>query len=82
MTTRVNTKYSTRDSIIRTRYPVYMCVAVPEAENSIAGHYEAWPFGMCQKFIRVSDNVDPLEYVTTMPVVSIKNRMIYLTYQK
>ncbi|XP_063677278.1 protein O-mannosyl-transferase TMEM260-like isoform X2 [Bolinopsis microptera] len=55
-----------------TKYPVYMCVAVPEAENSIAGHYEGWPFGMCQKFIRVSDNVDPLEYVTTIPVINLE----------
>ena len=47
-----------------------MCVEVPKAEDSIEGYYEAWPFGMCKVFVRVSDNRDPLEHVTSMPWVS------------
>lgn len=53
-----------------TRFPVYMCVSVPEAEDSIEGYYEAVPFGMCKKFVRVSDNIDPIEHLATAPWVS------------
>ena len=53
------------------RFPVYMCVSVPDAENSIEGYYEAWPFGMCKKFVRVSDNPDPIHHLdNNMPWVS------------
>ena len=51
------------------RFPIYMCLEVPKAEDSIEGYYEAWPFGMCKVFVRVSDNRDPLEHVTSVPWV-------------
>ena len=51
------------------RFPIYMCVSVPEAEDSIEGYYEAWPFGMCKKFVRVADQRDPMEHLANMPWV-------------
>ena len=54
------------------RYPIYVCVDVPKIEDSIEGYYEALPFGMCKVFVRVSDNIDPLEHVTSIPLVSVQ----------
>ena len=53
----------------RGKFPVYMCVSVPADEDSIEGHYEAWPFGMCKKFVDLSTNPDPLKHVDTIPKV-------------
>jgi len=53
------------------RFPVYMCVSVPEAENSIEGVYEAWPFGMCKKFVKVADNLDPIEHLASAPFIDL-----------
>ena len=53
------------------RYPIYVCVDVPKIEDSIEGYYEALPYGMCKVFVRVSENRDPLEHITSIPFVSV-----------